>query len=789
VVTPRGVVRSWQAVTNDGREEFEAARMHPWSWDSVSDRVIWSRGVADLFGVPLDEFDGTLAAFLELVHPDDRAAISATIERAFADGTVQFEVEHRTLRRPKRWLHGRGEVGRDETGKPIAIRGIVYDITARKEIELRDARMRRLLAVVAAINRESARGDSGLPAAACRIAVEEGGFRFAWIGQRDSSGRLVPLASAGHEDGYLELAAVRAIGTSPEEGPTMRAIRERRPIQCPDIATDPSFERWRDEALARGYRSSAAFPFERDGVAIGTLNVYADQPSTFAEEEVHLLSRLATDIGNALDRLEREERYRALFEQAGDGIVVFDEKRAIIDANTAFCAMHGYAREELVGKSIADLIGEPDYLERMKVKATLERGDVFHGERTGLRRDGTKFDVETTVKMLRSGVRIAIVRDVSERNRMRGAMEQNERLLALGRLARGVAHEINNPLSYVVLSFDDLERATSSGDRPRALGAIESAREGAERIRRIVRDLSAFGRGDEEAIGPVDLRAMLGSALNLTESMIKPRARVVTDFRATRAAKGNTHRLGQVAVNLLVNAADAVAEGAPNRNEIRVSTQDDGDDVVFSISDTGAGMNRETMSRAFDPFFTTKPIGEGTGLGLAIAHGIVTKMGGTIALESDIGRGTTFAVRLPAWVADAEPAPITPASTTTSNGKRRILIVDDDARIRVMLAKALDDHDVTVASGAFEAAKLCAENDYDCILSDVTMPAGDGVDLIDALRAQSRGHDRRVVFMSGGAYSPRTERLLADASNELLDKPFTFEQARAAIARIIAKPR
>ncbi len=766
--------------------------MHPWSWDSLSDRVIWSKGVADLFGVPLDEFDGTLAGFLHLVHPDDRAAISATIERAFADGTVQFEVEHRTLRRPKVWLHGRGEVGRDETGKPIALRGIVYDITARKLIELTGARMRRLLAVVAAINRESARGDSrGLPAAVCRIAVEEGGFRFAWIGQRDGTGRLVPLAFAGHDEGYLELAGVRAIGTggATAEGPTMRAIRERKPVQCTDIATDPAYAPWREAALERGFRSSAAFPFERDGVVIGALNVYADQPSTFAEEEVQLLSRLATDIGNALERLEREERYRALFEQAGDGIVVFDEQRLVIDANTAFCAMHGYTRDELVGRNLSELMGEPDYIDRMNVKATLERGDVYRGERTARRRDGTTFEVETSVKALGSGARLAVVRDVSERNRMRGAMEQNERLLALGRLARGVAHEINNPLSYVVLSFDDLERAMSRGDRTRALGAIESAREGAERIRRIVRDLSAFGRGDEDAIGPVDLRAMLDSALNLTESMIKTRARVVTDFRAHRAAKGNTHRLGQVAVNLLVNASDAVAEGAPERNEIHVSTYDEGDDVVFSISDTGPGMDRETMSRVFDPFFTTKPIGEGTGLGLAIAHGIMTKMGGAIAVASDVGHGTTFTVRLPAWVAAADAARVAPASAATSHAKRRILIVDDDQRIRDMLARALEDHDVTTASGGFQAAELCETNDFDCILSDVTMPAGDGVDLIDALRRQARGLDRRVVFMSGGAYSPRTERLLADASNDHLDKPFSFDEARAAIDRIIAKSR
>jgi PAS domain S-box-containing protein len=770
-----------------GQREFEAAGMHPWSWDRVSDRTTWTPGVAELFGVALADFDGSLAGFLSLVHPDDRGAVRETIESALASTRVDFEVEHRVLLRDGRvrWVHGRGEVARDDAGEPYAIRGIVWDVTARKGIELREARMRRLLAVVAAINGESARGDSrGLPAAACRIAVEEGGFRFAWIGQRDSSGRIVPIAHAGHEDGYLELAHVRAIGTELHEGPTMRAIRERRPIACTDIANDPAYAPWRDAALARGFRASAAFPFERDGVAIGALNVYADQPNVFEEEEVQLLWRLATDIGHALERLEREERYRALFEQAGDGIVVFDDKRIIVDANTAFCAMHGYAREELVGQDVNRLLEDSEYVTRMQVKAVLERGEVFRGERRARRRDGTTFELETSVKALGSGMRLAVVRDVSERNRLRRSMEQNERLLALGRLARGVAHEINNPLSYVVLSFDELERSLQREDRAAVLAALGSARDGAERIRRIVRDLSAFGRGDEEERGPVDLRSMLASAINLTESMIKPRARLATDFRAQRAAEGNAHRLGQVAVNLLVNAADATAEGAPDRNEIRVATADDGENVVFSVSDTGSGMDRETMSRAFDPFFTTKPVGEGTGLGLSIAHGIVTQMGGSIEVVSEVGRGTTFAVRLPAWKPRAAAARVEPPSqAAATRTRRRTLVVDDEEQIRNVLARALDDDDVTLAAGGFEAAELCRERDFDCILCDVTMPAGDGLDFLEAVRRLGRDLEDRIVFMSGGAYSPRTESLLAHA-NETLDKPFTFDEVRAAVERV-----
>ena len=766
------------------RDEFEAARMHPWSWDRVTDRTTWAPGVAELFGVSMSDFDGTLAGFLALVHPDDRAAVHAAIEGALG-GRVEFEVQHRVLPRGSevRWLQGRGQVERDADGTARAIRGVVWDITARKQVELREARMRRLFAVVAAINRESARGDSrAFLAAACRIAVEEGGFRFAWIGQRESGGRVVPLASAGHSDGYLEVDHIRALGTHPKEGPTMRAIGERRPSVCSDIATDPAFMPWRDAALARGFRASAAFPFDRDGVAVGALNVYADQPGVFEEEEVQLLWRLAADIGHALERIEREERYRALFEQAADGIVVFDQERRIVDANAAFCAMHGWTRDELVGTDVIALMGDSDYVVRMQVKATLERGEVFRGERAAKRRDGTTFFVETSVKALRSGVRIALVRDVNERNRLRASMEQNERLLALGRLARGVAHEINNPLSYVVLSLDQIERGGG-----RELAPVARARDGADRIRRIVRDLSAFGRGDEEAIGPVDLHAMLSSAINLTESILRPRARLVTELRAERAARANAHRLGQVAVNLLVNAADAIAEGAPDRNEVHVTTSDEDDRVVFSIRDTGAGMDEETMSRAFDPFYTTKPVGEGTGLGLSIAHGIVTRMGGSIEVTSRLGRGTAFTVRLPAWRAELPEATARPPLARAPGPKRRLLVVDDEPHLRTVLAQALDQDDVTLASGAHEAAELCRSRDFDCILCDVTMPEGDGAAMLEALRAQGRGAEKRLVFMTGGAYSARAESLLAAAENPHLDKPFEFGEVYAAIDRVAAK--
>ena len=786
-------------------ESFKGTGLHPWSWDLATGRVQWSDGVAVLFGVAPQDAPANLEDFLAVVHEDDRAQMRADVHAALESGRGEFLVQHRVALQngEVRWVEGRAEIVRDPAGRPSALRGVVWDVTARKRSELREQRSRRLFAVMAAINRESlrARDVDSLLAAACRIVVEEGGFRFAWIGLKDAEGRVVPKVRSGFEDRYLDLANIRAIGTDPREGPTMRALREREPVVCNDIAHDPAYGTWRAAALERGYRASAAFPFESAGVPVGTLNVYADQAGVFADEEVQLLSRLAADIGVALERSQSEqrrreaeaalaaseERYRALFEQAGDGIMQFSEQRIILDANSALCAMHGYSREELIGQPIGILMAEPEIIDRLKVKQVIERGEVFRVERLARRRDGSTFQIESSVARLATGERLAVVRDVSVRNRLNAEVAQNERLLALGRLARGVAHEINNPLAYVMMNLEILERAGVGKLDDRFAPALASAQEGADRVRHIVRDLSTFGRGEEEEIGPVDLDAVLGSALNLTEGLIKPVARLLKDFRAGRRARGNAYRLGQVAVNLLVNAADAMASTAPATNELRVSTFGDAESVSFTVADTGPGIDPAIAPRIFDPFFTTKPVGAGTGLGLSVAHTIVASLGGSISVQSQPGRGASFTVRLPAW-ADAATAPKAPAPDERSKrAKRRILVVDDEPAIRHALERGLSGDEVTLASGGFEAAALCREREFDCILCDVTMPRGDGVDLLEALKGQGRGADQRIIFMSGGAYSARTEQLLAQADHPRLDKPFTTAAASEAIDALIAR--
>jgi len=235
------------------------------------------------------------------------------------------------------------------------------------------------------------------------------------------------------------------------------------------------------------------------------------------------------------------------------------------------------------------------------------------------------------------------------------------RLASLGQLAAGVGHEINNPLSYVISNLNFLHKELSrlrpvlpEPSSQELLEVVTEARDGAERVRIIVRDLKMLARPEEGSIGPVDLAEVVSKSIKLVSREFYQRARVVEDCGQLPPVRGNAQRLGQVFLNLLINAAHSIPRGREEENEIRVVARLSGPDrVAVEVRDTGAGIPPEHLSCIFDPFFTTKPVGEGTGLGLWVCHSIIAACGGELRVESEVGRGTTFHIVLPV----AEHAP------------------------------------------------------------------------------------------------------------------------------------
>ena len=416
-------------------------------------------------------------------------------------------------------------------------------------------------------------------------------------------------------------------------------------------------------------------------------------------------------------------------------------------------------------------------------------------------------DYETLVETIE---RMVLNREHKE---LQSKLAQTDRLTSLGTLAAGVAHEINNPLAYVLLNvtfvaeqlsqlIDDCKssrfgtasavtldvsddagvhgRAPSLDERQGQVQlALEHAKDGAERIRSIVRGLKTFSRPEDESRAPVDVRKVMESSIGMVHNEIRHRARLVRDFGDVPPVLANDARLGQVFLNLLVNAAQSLPEGNATRNEIRVSTRLDGGGMVqIEVKDTGAGIPVNIRGRIFEPFFTTKPVGIGTGLGLAICHGIVTSFGGKLSVESEVGRGSTFRVELP--VAPAAAVPVRSSSPLKRDGgspRGRILVIDDEPIICFTIERLLSvDYDVvamTSAAGALD--RIRGGERFDVILCDLMMPEMDGIDLHQEVRSMAADQADRIVFVTGGAFTPRGQEFLANVPNARVEKPFDVE--------------
>jgi signal transduction histidine kinase len=391
----------------------------------------------------------------------------------------------------------------------------------------------------------------------------------------------------------------------------------------------------------------------------------------------------------------------------------------------------------------------------------------------------------------------------AERYRMQEQLLLSDRLTSLGTLAAGVAHEINNPLAALLANLELITHAIESTKEPRLRASeppesaaalaerirdcVADAREAGERISRTVRDLAIFLRSDDEGHDSVDVQRVLESALRLASAEVRQHAQLVEDYGDVPPVRGSEARLGQVFVNLVVNAAQAIPDGQAKKHQIRVATRlQDPDRVAIDVSDTGCGISPEHLSRIFDPFFTTKPVGLGTGLGLAVSHRIVSALGGEIKVDTEIGKGTTFSVLLPVATSLAKgPRDVLREvySLPPAVRRARVLVVDDEATIasaiRAMLSVA---HDVTVETGGAPVLeRIRAGERYDVILCDLMMPDVSGMDLYERLAQEAPQQARRMVFITGGAFTHRAQTFLDEVQNQRIEKPFTSRQLLDAI--------
>ena len=473
-------------------------------------------------------------------------------------------------------------------------------------------------------------------------------------------------------------------------GACVAAVRRKSLVVVTECESDPLCSGFRDHLLSHGLRSCWSSPiFSSSGQVLGTFALFYREKRSPTEAELQLIETASQLAGIAIERKRDEEalrqsseRFRLLIEHMPEGMVVH-RFGPIIYANPRAAHALGYEKpEDLIGNSVVDIVA-PDYrrtaAERVArmyktrdpeppVEMYIRRSD---GRTTIAEMEAIpiEFDGEPSV--------LTIARDITERKRMQARLLEADRMASVGTLAAGVAHEINNPLAYVISNIDYLAkelpemvkamtpepepagRARNGGENAGARKEVserlddieetlQEAREGAERVRQIVRDLRTFARYGDEERGPVDVEQVLESSINMAAGEIRKRAKLVRNFTSVPLVHASEPRLGQVFLNLLMNAAQALPEGRIEENEIRVRTACAGEErVLVEVRDTGGGIAPENLDRIFQPFFTTKPVGIGTGLGLSICQNIIASLGGEISVKSEAGQYTCFRILLP----------------------------------------------------------------------------------------------------------------------------------------------
>ena len=482
------------------------------------------------------------------------------------------------------------------------------------------------------------------------------------------------------------------------------------------------------------------------------------------------------------------ERYRLLFDNNPVPMWAYDTATLrYLAVNDAAIRTYGYSREEFLAMTICDVRPPDDaaaVAERVRV---LPKGFNQTGKWRHRKKDGTVFPVEITSHSLvfdGHDARLVLITDITERQRAEEALRKSEKLAAIGQLISGVAHELNNPLSSILILVETLLQDVRPLEDTEALTTI---REQAQRSRAIVRDLLSSARG-----GPV--RRQMTNVADLLRRTARGLAPQVEELGgelqlsvedSLPELSMDPTAIAQVVTNLVVNAAQAAKEGGRVRLRARVNSNR----LEVVVEDNGPGIAPDDFSRLFEPFFTTKPPGVGTGLGLAVSRGIVEVHQGRLMAENIPGAGARFTLSLPipenvAPVAAAAPVP----ATTERGGARRVLIIDDEPSIRMALRRFFVKRDWVVdeaSDGGTALRALLAPDapEYTLVVSDLRMPGLSGIALHDRLVAERPWIVKRMIFSTGDVASQEAREFIDRVEAPVLQKPFELATLDATITR------
>ncbi|MFZ5769895.1 MAG: PAS domain S-box protein [Thermodesulfobacteriota bacterium] len=752
-------------------------RMGGWEWDVERQAMFWTEEVYRIHDLPPGKVASgsaeLVARSLECYDPEDRPVIVAAFQRCASEGQpYDLEFPFTPCSGGRIWVRTVAEAVM-KAGKVVRVIGNIMDITERRnaEMALRDSEERYRLLFESMDSafalHEIIRDDTGSPCNYRFLEVNPAFERMTGLAVRELIGRTVLDVLPGIESFWIE-----RYGQVVDSGQTMH------------------FESYSRE-LDKYYAVTA----------------YCPRPEQFAV--------FCMDISDRKRAEADRERLLSAIEQSGEIIVITDAAGAIQYVNPAFERATGYSREEAVGRNPRILkSGRQDAAFYADMWRVISGGGNWQGRLINKRKDGTLFIEEATISPVRDAEGriinyVAVKRDITEhlriheeKARLEAQFQQSQKLESVGRLAGGVAHDLNNLLSPILGYGEMLLEEFSEGDLRKT--DMEEIVKAGKRARDLVRQLLALSRKQVMEFKDIDLNSVLAQFEKLLRRTI--REDIAINIRSAPSLpliRGDIGQLEQVIMNLAVNAQDAMPRGGRLTIETERVEVDEayagekpgmtaGVYVRLMISDSGCGMDSETLAHMFEPFFTTKAKEEGTGLGLATVYGIVKQHGGSIWVYSEAGKGSTFKLYFPVAGEPgmAQRAGAADAAAMDMRGSETILLVEDNEQVRNLARTILSrrGYALLIARDGSDALDILDrhEGQLHLLLTDVIMPGMSGRELFD--RLAGRYPEMKVLYMSGYTDNVIAHRGVLEAGVNFIQKPFTVNGLLAKVRKVLGQP-
>lgn len=699
-----------------------------------------------------------------------------------------------------------GRLMRDDSGAPTFFELIAENVTSRRQAEERIRQLNRLYSVSTKVSQAIVRIRNGdeLFQEVCRIAVEEGHFRMAWVGVLDRATSLVkPVCNWGVEKGYLKAIRISAVDEPSGQGPVGRALREGEHYVCHDTAADPHFLLWREQALSRGYRSVAAFPFSVHGRHVAAIALYASQPNVFDDENVALLDKLAADVSFALESMESEhlrqhavDELNQFFTLSLDMMCIAGVDGRIRRLNPALEKTLGLSASEAVFRPMSELVHPQDLPLAQAAVRKLQAGAQIDGLEIRFRtRDGSyRWLICNAIAVPKQRLIFAAARDISERKRLEDRLRQqnveleetNQRVEAANRMKSeflaNMSHELRSPLNGII-GFSELihdGRLGQVADRQKDLlgRVLQSAKHLLQLINGIL-DLSkveagrlefhpetlSTGKLVQEVTG---ILSGLAAAKRIRiETMVEPEVATVVADPA---------RLKQILYNYLSNALKFTEEAGLVTVNVRA---EGAGEFRLEVADTGVGIAPQDIAKLFVEFQQLDSGKakryQGTGLGLALTKRIVEAQGGRVGVESAPGQGSKFFAILARAVRSAP--------NQLSDFAPRILVIEDERTERITLTRLLEKHGMVVetAGTCAEALAKLRDQSFDALTLDLLLPDGDGGQFLQAKQRMEPNRHTPVIVVS---MVEEAGALALPGVQAILPKPIRRESLFAALEQV-----